>query len=253
MNCDIFIPVRLDSKRLPQKHLKEIDGKPILYHLIERLHNAKKIRNIVICTTARKVDDPLIEFLTKENVKFFRGNTNDILIRYLGAANKFNTDVIIDVGGDDVYTDPLYVDKIVSLLQNTTADYVEGVGFPHGLVPAGFKTKSLKLLCKIKKTSNTEHGYRFFFKQNKIFTSKFITSDSNLKIDKNIRLTLDYQEDFDLAKILFKLLGKCFHLEDILQLIHDKPEILKTMSVIENKWKKNFTKKMLDYSLDDKK
>lgn len=253
MNCDIFIPIRLDSKRLPHKHLKEIDGKPILHYLLERLHNTKKIRNIIVCTTTRKVDDPLIEFLTKEGVKFFRGNTDDILARYLSASNEFNTDIIIDVGGDDVYTDPLYVDKIASVLKNTTTEYVEGVGFPHGLVPAGFKTKSLRLLCEIKKTSNTEHGYRFFFKQNKIFTSKFITPDSNLKIPKNIRLTLDYQEDFNLAKILFKLLGNRFHLEDILQLIQDKPEILKTMSIIENKWKKNFTKKMVNYSLDDKK
>ncbi len=37
MNFDIFIPARMDSKRLQKKHLLKIKGKPILKHLIDRL------------------------------------------------------------------------------------------------------------------------------------------------------------------------------------------------------------------------
>ena len=44
MNADIFIPVTLGSKRFHHKHLREIDGKPLLKYLIERLQSCKKIR-----------------------------------------------------------------------------------------------------------------------------------------------------------------------------------------------------------------
>ena len=34
INCDVFIPVRLDSSRLPKKHLQPLNGKPALQHLL---------------------------------------------------------------------------------------------------------------------------------------------------------------------------------------------------------------------------
>ncbi len=100
MYADIFIPVTLGSKRLHQKHLKEIDGKPLLKYLIERLESCKKIRNIVICTTNSKTDDQLVSFLQKEDILVFRGSESDILYRFLDAAKCFGTEIIIDVEGD---------------------------------------------------------------------------------------------------------------------------------------------------------
>ena len=37
MNVDIFIPARLDGKRLSKKHLRKINGVPIIEHLVNRL------------------------------------------------------------------------------------------------------------------------------------------------------------------------------------------------------------------------
>ena len=62
MNVDIFIPVRMGSSRLPEKHFRKIDGQPVIKYLIERLKSTKKIRNIVVCTTNLKSDYPLVEF-----------------------------------------------------------------------------------------------------------------------------------------------------------------------------------------------
>ena len=113
INCDIFIPVRLNSSRLPKKHLCLINEKPSLQHLIERLSLCSEIRKIIVCCTTDSTDDELVNFLEKLNVEFFRGNEKDILQRFLDSAKKFETDVIIDVEGDKIYTDPFYVDEIV--------------------------------------------------------------------------------------------------------------------------------------------
>ena len=63
MVTSIFIPVRLQSERLPKKALKKINGKPIIQYLIERLQKIRNIDNVVICTTNNSSDDELIEFL----------------------------------------------------------------------------------------------------------------------------------------------------------------------------------------------
>ena len=96
MQADIFIPARLDSTRLPEKHLQEINHVPIIKHLVNRLNSCNSIKNIIVCTTNSKHDDKLVQFLEKENILTFRGSKFDILERFLNAARKFNTDIIID-------------------------------------------------------------------------------------------------------------------------------------------------------------
>ena len=113
LNADIFIPVRLSSQRLPAKHLRLINGEPALLKLIRRLKRCKKTRKIVVCTTTNFYDDELVHFLEKESVLYYRGSEHDILSRFLGASKKFKTEVIVDVEGDKIYTEPAYVDKII--------------------------------------------------------------------------------------------------------------------------------------------
>ena len=168
-NCDIFIPVRLNSSRLPKKHLQPLDDKPALQHLIERLKQCKEIRKIIVCCTTHSTDDELINFLEKLEVDFFRGNEKDILQRFLDAANQFDTDIIIDVEGDKIYTDPEYVDKLAFILKTKNVDFIIGNDsktdfnpsnhFIHGIIPAGFTKNALEEICK----SHMGQIYSYYF------------------------------------------------------------------------------------------
>ena len=64
---------RLKSKRLPKKLLLNIQGKPIITHLIDRLKLSKKINDIIICTSTSEQDKPLAKIAKKNNVKCFLG------------------------------------------------------------------------------------------------------------------------------------------------------------------------------------
>ncbi|RZD48489.1 MAG: acylneuraminate cytidylyltransferase [Thaumarchaeota archaeon] len=249
MNCDVFIPIRLSNTRLPQKAMKLVNGKPIITYLIERLLFTKKIRNIIICTTTMESDDPLVNLLEKFNVKIFRGNENDILIRYLDAARKFETDFIVSVDGDDVYTDIDYVDEIVSIYQKTNYDYIDMIEFPFGIASVGIKTSALEKICKLKQTENTDTGYRLFFTENDIFNVYQLKPKKEIVFPRNLRLTLDYEEDLALAKEIFKNLGNDFHLQDILELFTKNPKLLKITSNLEEKYKEHWNKNLADTSI----
>jgi spore coat polysaccharide biosynthesis protein SpsF len=258
MYADIFIPVTLGSKRLHQKHLKEIDGKPLLKYLIERLESCKKIRNIVICTTNSKTDDQLVSFLQKENILVFRGSDLDILTRFLDAAKYFGTEIIIDVEGDKIYTDPKYVDLIVNSLQNSDVDFITGndslekfdpTFWFHGFVPAGFKVNALAKICELKKTNNTETGYKEFFTSNNIIKCKFLLPESDISIPKKNRFTLDYPEDYELCKKIFQELGNNFGVKEVINLIKTKPELQKIIGPAIEKWEKSYKKDLTDFSL----
>ena len=126
MNVDIFIPARLDSTRLPKKHLEKINNIPLIEHLVNRLKKVKKFRKIVVCTTNKSSDDQLVNFLKEKKILYFRGDEKDILKRFLDAAKKFDTEVIIDIEGDKLYTEPEFVDKIITEMeQNNYGDFEE--------------------------------------------------------------------------------------------------------------------------------
>jgi len=260
MNADVFILARLGSSRLPEKHLKLVDGKPAIKQLIDRLKGAKKVRNIVVCTTTLASDDKLVDFLQKEEILFFRGNEKDVLTRFLDATKQFKSDVIIDVEGDKIYSDPFYIDKIITTMEDKSVDFVMGSSstefdptdhFTHGIIPAGVRVSALEKLCQIKKSSDTETGYREFFISSSLFSKRYINPEVIPKNAKKIRLTLDYQEDLDLANLTFKELGTNFHLIDLIKLFERKPELMKITEPIITKWKNNYSEKITDLSLKE--
>tara|TARA_B110000014_G_C20106308_1_gene581829 strand:- start:1312 stop:2112 length:801 start_codon:yes stop_codon:yes gene_type:complete len=251
-NYDIFIPARLDSSRLEQKHLSKINGKPALLHLIERLQNCKKIRNIIVCTTNNPSDNLLVKLLDEQKIKYFRGNEKDILQRFLDSAKKFETDVIIDVEGDKIYTDPFYVDEIVkNFSQNENLDFIIGNDSEkkfnptnhvvHGFVPAGIHVRALEKICKIKKTNDTETGYREFFLTPGMFKSQYILLN-NIKFPQRVRLTLDYKEDLELAERIFGELGTNFNIHQVSKLFIQKPELLEITKELIQIWEENYEK-----------
>lgn len=70
------------------------------------------------------------------------------------------------------------------------------------------------------------------------------------KIDPSeLRLTLDYQEDFELAKIIFEKLDNNFSLNDILNLFNREPELLKITQPVIGKWQLNYKNNISNFSL----
>jgi spore coat polysaccharide biosynthesis protein SpsF len=258
MNVDAFILARLGSTRVPQKHLTKICGIPAIKILIERLRSAKKIRNIVVCTTELSSDDPLVDFLAKESIMYFRGNEKDVISRLLAASKKYHTDIIVDAEGDKVYTDPEFVDKVVDEIAADDTDFVIGSDytkkfdptdhFIHGLIPAAIKTTTLEKIFRLKKTKETETGYKEMFFRTDTFKVKFVALDKSITYSKKIRLALDYQEDINLANIIFDKLGMNFHLMDILKLFNNQPELTEITEPIRRKWEENYKKNLIPIS-----
>jgi len=251
MNCDVFIPIRLSNTRLPKKALKEINGIPVIKYLIDRIKKSKKIRNVIVCTTKNEKDDELVNFLEKENYMFSRGNENDILVRYLDTAKIFDTDFIISVDGDDIYSDPSYVDKIILAYERTNADYIDMINFPFGIASVGIKKNALAKVCELKKTDNTETGYRLFFHDENIFEVYKMEPEKQIKFPKNLRLTLDYPEDLDLAKKIISNLGNDFDLSDIINLFKKNPDLLQITNNLEERYKQHWDQNVANTQLKD--
>ena len=105
MNYCIFVQARLSSSRSPGKVLADIDGKPMLLRQLQRIKNGVNDIEIICVTSNDKSDDPIEELCSKNNFNFFRGSLNNVLQRYIDAADEFKIKNIIRIGGDDPLAD----------------------------------------------------------------------------------------------------------------------------------------------------
>ncbi|WP_262429762.1 glycosyltransferase family protein [Paratissierella segnis] len=236
-----IIQARMGSSRLHGKVMKDLFGKPVLSHDIERIKQASAIDEIVVATTLSDEDDIIVRQAFKDGVKIYRGSENNVLSRYYQAGMEFSADVVVRITSDCPLIDPNIADEVINFYLNNDYDlvtnaglYVENRTYPRGLDLEVFSIKSLKEAYEnAKKDYQLEHVTPYIYENSdKIFYYK------NSKDESKHRWTLDTEEDFELIKAIYGDLYKGvhnFYLDDILNLFNKKPELFYINSHIEQK------------------
>ena len=233
MRKAIFITVRSDSSRLPNKALLKILGRPTIELIISRAKQVKGVDDIVLCTTERSVDDSIVDIAVKNGIKYFRGDLEDKLMRWLGACKKYNVDFFVTMDGDVLLCDPFLIELAIKQMQVNEVDFIEA---PKGLICGSFtyciKFSALEHVCKIKDTNDTEMMW-VYFKDTNLFKVEELKVEDNVFFDKNIRLTLDYVEDFEFFKKIFEhynAFNNEVPLKDIVGYLHENSSIIQINS-----------------------
>lgn len=242
MKVGYLVIGRLKSIRLPNKLLLEIKGKPIISHLIDRLKLAKKVDEIIICTSTSEQDKPLEKIALDNNVKCFFGHPDDVLLRMFDAAIKYNLDYILTITADSPLVDPYYADAIVNSYKKTNADLIRQFDLPHGVFSYGIKVEALKKVIKIKDSSDTEVWGRYFTDTG-IFKVVDFEVKNNFHKRPGLRMTLDYPEDWEFFQSIFNALyrdGNTFSLDEILNFLDANPHVASLNKLCGDRFLKKF-------------
>ena len=241
MKVGAIIQARRGSTRLPGKVLKDILGKPMLWHMLNRLRLSTKIDNIVLAIPDSKQNDRLEDFAKGFNLHHFRGSEEDVLSRYYGAATNFRADVIVRLTSDCPLIDPRVTDKVIEEHLNSNADYTSnGIKstFPRGLDTEVFNFEVLKRAHKeAERDYEREHVTPYIHQHPKLFKLKSVEACGNLR-RPDLRLTVDTGEDLRLIREIFKRLycdGQIFYTEDVIDLLDKYPELIAINAPIRQK------------------
>ena len=141
-----LIPSRLNSTRLFNKALLELDGFPLVIHTYKRAQLSKYLDDIYICTDSKKImkiakDNKCKVILTGKN------NTGTDRISEASLKLKKKYDLFIDIQGDEPLLNPNHIDRVITWHQkNLEFDIVV-----PSLVSKGIDTPNIVKIVKSKK------------------------------------------------------------------------------------------------------
>lgn len=247
MKKAVFITVRTDSSRLPNKALLPILGKPTIEMVILRAKQVKRVDEVVLCTTTRPLDDHIVEIAQNNGIKYFRGSLEDKLERWLGATKAFNIDFFATMDGDDLLCDPELITIGLDQMEREDCDFIKA---PKDLICGSFtycvKTSALEKVCSIKDTNDTELMWVYFENTGMFYVRDLDVSDP-IFFNADIRLTLDYIEDFELFRAIFEHFdckNNDLTLREIVNFLKSNPEIIKINSFRQQDYLSNQNKKI---------
>jgi spore coat polysaccharide biosynthesis protein SpsF len=225
----IIIQARLTSKRLPHKVLFPLPYGScfsVLGQVIERAKNVKSDNKIIVVTTQQREDDEVERISKKYNIDCFRGEKDDVLSRFYSVAKKFKLDTIVRLTADNPCYDCSIIDSVLELYRRENSNYIVTSGYPLGMNVEVFSFGVLeKTFAKASKLYDKEHVTSFMKSNPDLF--KILIEKSNPKpFMKDIRLTLDVEEDYVLLCVVYDELykkNKYFGIEEITQLFEKKP------------------------------
>ncbi|WXR62336.1 GNAT family N-acetyltransferase [Peptostreptococcaceae bacterium AGR-M142] len=229
----VIIQARYNSTRLKGKVLKNILDKPLLYYSVKRSSLSKYADKVIVAISNSDDDDKIKLWCDENNIISYVGDEHNVLRRYYEAAKENNLNTIIRVTSDCPFVDPKIIDMLILEFLNFDYDYISNRvverTWPHGLDVEIFSFEALKkayneAVLDIEK----EHVTSYILKNKDIFRAKESKLDKNLS---NFRLTVDYEEDFELSKILLENLikksGIDFDWKDIIKFMKKNKDLVK--------------------------
>jgi spore coat polysaccharide biosynthesis protein SpsF len=191
---------------LPGKALATIGGRTILEHCLRRLMFAG-VAPVVLATTTRVEDDPLATLARKIGAHVFRGDTNDVLGRYLDAADEFAFDTIIRATGDNPGTDIQAPGRLLAALCSSRADYVGEEGLPYGAAVEAVTREALgRAGREAIHDEDREHVTTYVRRNTQIFRVLTVPAPVPLR-RPDVRLTVDTDEDLGHVRELYARTG----------------------------------------------
>ncbi|CAG1002038.1 3-deoxy-manno-octulosonate cytidylyltransferase [Methylophilaceae bacterium] len=224
-----IVQARMSSTRLPGKVMKGIAGRPMLWHVVNRLKASALIDEIVVATTTGPEDDIIEEWCKLGGTGCSRGSLDDVLDRYFQAASTFGAKTIVRITSDCPVIDPALVDRAIEKFNEGGFDHVSvDSSFPDGLDAEVFSFEALKRAhAEASLASEREHVTPYIWKNTQIFRLEKIKSVVDLS---GMRWTVDDERDLKLVTEIYEGIGagdRVFHMDEVLTFLRRKPEVLK--------------------------
>jgi len=237
-----IVQARMNSKRLPNKVLTPIEGKPLLAYHVSRLSRSAWVDQVVVATSVAPEDEQILSFCSEDlGVPCLRGAEYDVLGRFEQVVRACpDAEHIVRTTADCPLIDPALVDEAIDhyLARQPDLDYLSlgPDNYPRGLDAEIFKRDAL-LAAAENATSDydREHVTPYIYGHAERFGLGAYAAHGKLP---QHRWCVDEPPDLELVTRIIEALGSdpaAFTWRDCMQLMQDQPEFAELNASVRQK------------------
>jgi spore coat polysaccharide biosynthesis protein SpsF len=195
-----IIQARSSSRRLPDKVLLELAGRPMLAYTVERLRRCRTVQDVALATSTEPEDDRIAALGERLGVRVYRGRLDDVLGRFVGATRALEATAVVRISGDSPLIDPQIVDRIASRFLAIPCDLATNVfprSFPKGQSVEVVALAALeRVAAAARAPEDREHVTRFFYDHPAEFRIENVAFDRDAS---GVQLAVDTAADLALV------------------------------------------------------
>lgn len=228
MKTVAIVQARMGSSRFPGKVLRRVGGQRVIDLLLRRLGQARQIDEIVLATTRQPGDDALADHVTAMGHRVVRGPEDDVLERYLMAAEAAGADRVVRITGDCPLVMPELVDAAIKrFAEEPGLGYLSNTDPPS--YPDGFDVEVFSIggLRRAHAQASAPHDREHvtpFLRRDPGLRRANMENDRDLS---HIRLTVDEPADLQVIEGVLKAMAPDldFGMEALAGLIDRQPAL----------------------------
>lgn len=222
----------MGSARFPRKVLADLAGRPVIWHLIQRLRRCQSIDEVVLATSDQSGDDDLAAYVSSLGIRVVRGSESNVLQRLLKAAREAAAEIIVRVTGDAPLVDAVSVDaQVAGLLVHDAGFCIAEQGVPD--INEGFEAFTMAALSKLESEAAddpvaVEHTCTYFKKHPGFVKTVCLPVPEDLQF-KGARLSVDTPADLRFLNVLHERLNSApgdIDVRDVVTLLRAEPELM---------------------------
>ena len=198
-----LVAVRLKSKRLPEKALANLAGKPLIQRLTERVEQAKYPKVVYWCTSTNPEDDPLETLAETSDAWIYRGDELDVISRFIEVAWSRNSEIVVRVTGDNPLTDPMMIDFMIDEHRKNDSDYTYCDALPRGTRSEIISVSALEECHALVEDPNSSEYMTYMLRRPDHFKVLKVTPPHAQLNRPELRLTCDEPADLDVLQRIY--------------------------------------------------
>jgi len=229
MHTVAVIQARMGSTRLPGKVLRDIGGRPMVMHVIERARRIDGVDEAVAAIPDLPEDDVLARALADRAVRLVRGPADDVLERYRLAALDAGADAVVRVTADCPLLSPAVASRVVSRFAAGGCDYASNTRqrtYPRGMDVEVISREVLETAAReAVDPAEREHVTPFIWRRPERFHLCSVHGDVD---HSDLRLTVDTEADLAVVRAVHDALGdaESQDLDRMVGFLSEHPELV---------------------------
>ena len=210
-----IVEAELSTATLKGKVARKLGGKSLLEWVVRSATDSERLDQVVV-VARHPADGSALEELVPPDVLLVHDAGRDLLDRFACCLAEFPADAVVRMRADTPFVDPVLIDRLVSAAdEHAACDYISyclqdgrpAISSPVGIFADWIRGAALlRAQRAAREAADREQVTRYLLSHPETFNIRLLSVPAELD-RTDVRLTIDSEEDWEHAQVIFDALG----------------------------------------------